>query len=144
MKSLFKSLLTLLLLLYGCKSPQSVSNQDEAMNILGGWVDDYEITYSITSDTWELGSDITFHILEWNKDQQYLIVKNDDSNAYNAGLYSKIDYTSIKGMEPYSWAYCLTAYDKSSEKDARDTPTSDKSDPKIGCNGFPFSRMKKK
>ncbi|NNF34237.1 MAG: hypothetical protein HKN68_09015 [Saprospiraceae bacterium] len=111
--------------------------------IIGTWADDYEINYKIDDHLWKMGSEITFHVIEWNRNKNFIIVENDSNNAYNAGQYSRIDYIILDNMKPYEWAFCLTAYDKDTAIDARNTPAADGENPKSGCNGFPFSRMKR-
>ena len=136
-------LLLVSLMALSCKTKHLPSGPEAISSMMGAWKDDYDISYIIEENTWKLGSDITFHIIEWNQEKQFLIVKNDESNAYNAGMYSRIDYLILNDMDPYTWAYCLTAYDKPTEDLARSTPQADVQNPKTGCNGFPFSRMKR-
>jgi len=134
-----------ILLLFSCKSSELPNSQLNDRTLLKGtWSDDYEINYMIKDQTWKMGNEITFHILEWDESNQFVIVENDKSNAYNAGQYSRIDYIFLKDMKPYQWAFCLTAYDKETASDARNTAAADGNNPKSGCNGFPFSRMKRK
>jgi hypothetical protein len=132
-------------ILFSCKSSElsELKLQDPDF-MKGTWSDDYEINYKIDDQTWEMGSEITFHVIEWNDNENYIIVENDKSNAFNAGQYSRIDYIFLNDMKSYEWAFCLTAYDKATEGDARNTSAADGENPKSGCNGFPFSRMKKR
>ena len=50
---------------------------------------------------------------------------------------------TFSNMEPYFWGFCLTVYDAATEKIAKKTAYVDRKNPKKGCNGYPFSRMKK-
>lgn len=73
---------------------------------------------------------------------QYLLVKNDDNNPSEKGLYSRIDYMQFKDMEPFTWGFCLTVYDAKDTSVAMKVPSANRDIPKKGCNGYPFSRMK--
>ncbi|MES2652305.1 MAG: hypothetical protein V4663_11230 [Bacteroidota bacterium] len=110
---------------------------------LGNFTDDYGITYSITDSIWVQNPNMKFHILKWNPEKQYLVAKNDSSNKTDANKYTRIDYMTFTGMEPYRWGFCLTAYNAETDEIAEKTAYVDRQNPKKGCNGYPFSRMKK-
>ena len=84
-----------------------------------------------------------YHIISWNVAEQYLLARNDDNNPSEPGSYTRIDYMDFSNMEPYLWGFCLTVYNAATIEDARNKAKSDKQNPKKGCNGFPFSRMKR-
>ncbi len=111
--------------------------------ILGNFMDDYGIRYSITDSLWLQRPGIKYHIIKWNVKEQYLIAKNDDNNPSEMGLYSRIDYTSFNNMEPFLWGFCLTVYNAKNDSIAEFTAHADRLNPRKGCNGFPFSRMKR-
>lgn len=68
---------------------------------------------------------------------------NDKNNFSEAGLYIRIDYMVFQNMEPFMWGFCLTVYNATTEKEAIMKSQADRQNPKKGCGGFPFSRMKK-
>lgn len=111
--------------------------------VKGSFTDDYNIKYTVTDSLWFQKPNAKYQILEHNAGKQYLLVRNDDSNASEGGLYSRIDYMLFQNMAPYSWGFCLTSYDAKTPDEARMKAVADRSNPKKGCNGFPFSRMKK-
>jgi hypothetical protein len=84
-----------------------------------------------------------YHIIEWNNAEQYLLVKNDAGNPTEKGLYSRIDYMKFTGMEPFTWGFCLTMYNAPDIASAKKASPAKRTEPKTGCSGFPFSRMKK-
>ncbi len=110
---------------------------------LGNFTDDYGITYSINDTLWVQNKSMKFHIIKWNPEKQYLVAKNDASNKEDGNKYTRIDYMTFTGMEPYRWGFCLTAYDAATDVIAEQTAYVDRQNPKKGCNGYPFSRMKK-
>lgn len=112
--------------------------------ILGTFTDDYQITYTINDTLWIQHPNLKYHIIKWNTEKQYLVAKNDASNKTDGNKYTRIDYMTFNGMEPYLWGFCLTAYDAETDKIAEETAYADRQNPKKGCNGYPFSRMKKK
>jgi len=80
----------------------------------------------------------------YNSAGQYFIAKNDDANPSDRGLFTRIDIMYFEDMEPWRWGFCLTAYKAASIQEAVDTVPADRSNPLKGCNGFPFTRMKRK
>ncbi len=86
---------------------------------------------------------VKYHILKWNTKDQYIIARNDAANPSEAGLYTRIDYMYFADMKPWRWGFCLTVYNAKSTTLAETTAKADRQNPKKGCNGFPFSRMKK-
>ncbi len=109
----------------------------------GNFIDDYGIIYTITDSVWIQHPTTKLHILKWDLDKQYLIAVNDKDNPSEAGLYTRIDFMKFTNMEPFTWGFCLTAYDAKNEMTAEATKSADKENPKKGCSGFPFSRMKR-
>ncbi len=112
--------------------------------IKGNFSDDYNISYTINDTLWVQNPKSKYHILKWNNKEQYLIVKNDLGNPSDGGLYTRIDYMTFENMEPYRWGFCLTNYNASTLDAAEATVPADRKNPRKGCGGFPFSRMKKK
>lgn len=111
--------------------------------LLGEFADDYGGTYSISNDAWHHGPRATYEIVAWHSDSQYVIARNATSNPSDAGLWTRIDWMPLSGMPPYLWAYCLSAYKAPSATAAQSTIVAKRETPRTGCNGFPFSRMKR-
>ena len=109
---------------------------------VGNFTDDYKITYSISDTLWVQNGYAKYHIIKWNPEQQYLVAKNDANNKSDANKYTRIDYMTFIGMEPYNWGFCLTVYDAETDEIAEKTASVDRQNPTKGCNGYPFSRMK--
>lgn len=110
---------------------------------LGNFTDDYGITYSINDTLWIQNPTTKYHIIKWNPEKQYLVAKNDAANKTDGNKYTRIDYMTFTGMEPWRWGFCLTVYDAETDVIAEQTAYVDRQNPKKGCNGYPFSRMKK-
>ncbi len=111
--------------------------------VIGDFVDDYDIPYRISAQEWHQRPNTRYRIVQWNADAQYLIAQNDASNASDAGLWTRIDWIALPGMPPYEWAFCLSAYDAPTQADAERTLIARRDAPKTGCNGLPFSRMRR-
>jgi hypothetical protein len=111
--------------------------------VLGNFTDDYGITYSINDTLWVQNPSSKYHIIKWNPEKQYLVARNDAGNKTDGNKYTRIDYMTFNGMEPYLWGFCLTVYDAETDVIAEQTAAADRQNPKKGCNGYPFSRMKK-
>lgn len=110
---------------------------------IGNFTDDYKITYSITDSLWVQNGYAKYHIIKWNSEQQYLVARNDAGNKSDKNKYTRIDYMTSTGMEPFLWGFCLTVYDAETDEIAEKTASADRQNPKKGCNGYPFSRMKR-
>lgn len=121
----------------------TVDAQHMVNYVTGSFKDDYGIRYTINDTLWTQHPKTNYHILKWNVQEQYLIAKNGSANPSEAGLYTRIDYMTFENMEPYLWGFCLTAYNASSDAAAEAVAAADRKNPRKGCNGFPFSRMKK-
>lgn len=110
--------------------------------MLGDFQDDYDIEYEISQEIWFQKPNATFLIQEWNPGEQYLIAKNDSSNPSDGGLYTRFDWMRFENMLPYEWGFCMTAYRAETIEEARNVSPPDRENPRTGCNGFPFSRMR--
>lgn len=109
----------------------------------GNFMDDYKITYTINDTLWIQKPNAKYHIIKWNEKEQYLIARNDKSNTADGGLYTRIDYMSFENMNLFLWGFCLSAYNSQTEAAAEEVKIADRANPRKGCNGFPFSRMKR-
>lgn len=123
------------------KSRQSLSSIPA--EFIGKFKDDYGISYSISNDKWIQHPNAVYHLISYNSRGKYFIAKNDDKNPSEAGLYSRIDIMEFQNMEPFRWGFCLTAYKAKTVEEAIATAAADRNDPKKGCGGYPFSRMKR-
>lgn len=108
----------------------------------GDFRDDYDIRYTISDSLWFQHPAAKYHILKWNTKEQYIIARNDTRNPSEKGLYTRIDYMQLNNMGKWTWGFCLTVYDAPSDTAAESSIPADRQNPKKGCKGFPFSRMK--
>jgi hypothetical protein len=133
------ALITILLLSF-----INLQGQTKAPEMLkGNFMDDYKITYSINDTLWIQKPNAKYHIIKWNEKEQYLIARNNKNNPTNGGLYTRIDYMTFENMNPFLWGFCLSAYNSPTEAAAEAIKIADRANPRKGCNGFPFSRMKR-
>ena len=109
---------------------------------LGNFKDDYGIKYTVTQALWQQHPRTKFHIIKWDVEKQFILAKNDGANPGEGGLYTRIDYMRLSNMEPWKWGFCLTVYNAKTEAAALTVAAADRENPRKGCNGFPFSRMK--
>jgi hypothetical protein len=110
--------------------------------LLGKFTDDYGITYNITNSVWEQQPGGRYTILKYDSAGRYFIAKNASTNSSDAGLYSRIDIMKFDNMEPYTWGFCYTVYQLKTFAEAEKAAAADRQNPRKGCGGFPFSRMK--
>jgi hypothetical protein len=135
-------LAALLLAPVGCGQARAAETRGPA-ELIGRFQDDYGDHFAIDDSSWTQVPHGRFHIVEWHPDQQYLIAWNDSTNTSDPGRWSRIDWLRLDGMPPYSWGFCLTAYQAPSRDSARATTPADRTTPMSGCGGHPFSRMRR-
>lgn len=111
--------------------------------LLGEFVDDYGIGHRIDAREWLQRPDTRYRIVAWHPEGQYLIARNAPGNRGDAGRWTRIDWMALPGMPPYDWAFCLSAWDATTQADAEAAAIANRATPKTGCNGYPFSRMKR-
>ncbi len=118
------------------------AREEPPAHLLGEWEDDYGNRFTITSVGWLLHSSSRYDVLRWSTGDQYLIARNAAANPSDPGLWTRIDWVELEGMEPLRWAFCLSAYNAETAEAAEAVTIADRSALRTGCNGFPFSRMK--
>lgn len=111
--------------------------------LLGDFVDDYGIGHRIDADTWLQRPQSRYRVVAWHPEANYLIARNDAGNRSDAGLWTRIDWMPLPGMPPYEWAFCISAWDAKTQADAERSAIANRAAPKTGCNGYPFSRMRR-
>ncbi len=138
------ALLAILLALAMACAPRqrgAVSNRAPAV-VQGAFVDDYGQRYTISDTIWQHGSAARYHVVRWDAVGKFAIAQNDPTNPGDGNKWTRIDWIELPHQTPYSWGYCYTAYQASSVADAIAAPPVDRTTPRTGCNGFPFTRMR--
>lgn len=138
--------LLLPLLLLGCarhsRVPAPTADQAPAF-LLGNFEDDYGARFSITQADFFQRARNHYRIVRWDVANQFFIAQNDSANASDPNRWTRIDWMKLEGMPPFEWAFCFTAYKATTQQEAENTPAAKRETPRTGCNGFPFSRMKR-
>jgi hypothetical protein len=111
--------------------------------IVGEFVDDYGARHTVSASMWQQHPRNRFHILRWNPAGRYLIARNDSANAAERGLWTRIDWVELAGMPPFSVAFCFSAYRAPSAAAAESVTVAKPDTPRTGCNGFPYTRLKR-
>ena len=110
---------------------------------LGNFTDDYKIKYSISNTSFTQHPGVRYNLISYNEKEQYFIAQNDSANISDGGLFTRIDIMRFSHMEPWRWGFCLTSYKAATMEEAQKTAAADRANPKKGCGGYPFSRMKR-
>jgi hypothetical protein len=131
--------IALLLIITASGCSPSTENLPDYMK--GRFQDDYGIQYEITEELWFQKPNARFHIEKLDIEKQYLIARNDTTNPSEPGLYTRFDWMKFENMQTYEWGFCMTTYNAATIQEAKEMPAPDRTNPKEGCNGFPFSRM---
>lgn len=111
--------------------------------LLGEFVDDYGIRYTIQRDEWVQHPNARYHIRTWQSSARFVVAQNDSSNRGDGGLWTRIDWVVLDDSGEYEWAFCYAAYQAPTRQDAVLAASTQRDTPRTGCNGFPFSRMKR-
>ena len=139
-----RAIIYLFLIIHLLSCNQSTKNLSTSSSVyLGHFEDDYGIEYRISPTQFIQEPRIIYNIMEWNTKEQYIITQNAATNPSEPNLFTRIDYVALNDMEPFSWGFCYTTYNAASASLAKATAAADKTNPKKGCGGYPFSRMKK-
>jgi hypothetical protein len=110
---------------------------------LGSFVDDYGSRYTISRLEWAHLPGTRYRIVRWDVPGQFALAQNDLANPADGGLWTRIDWLPLSGMPPYEWAYCYSAYNAAGLAVAESVSVARRATPRTGCNGFPFSRMRR-
>lgn len=111
--------------------------------LLGTFVDDYGSRYTITPALWTHLPNGRYQVRRWDAAGGYLIAQNDSANGHAPGRWTRIDWVELHDMAPWTWAFCLSAYDAPTAAAAESTLVAQRDSPRTGCNGHPFSRMRR-
>jgi len=136
-------LISAFICLASCASHAPREDATPLSMLLGDFVDDYGIGHRIDANEWLQRPDTRYRVVAWHTDAQYLIAQNDATNRSDAGRWTRIDWIALPGMPPYKWAFCLSAWDAATQADAERADIARRDTPKTGCNGYPFSRMRR-
>lgn len=143
---MLKLVYPLVLLFITCCSPAARSFKDSdtiPSGLLGDFTDDYGIKYTVNEKLWTQHPGSKYHLLKYNSKGNYFIAQNDKANKTDAGLYTRIDITYFENMDPWKWGFCLTEYKATTPEQAEAAAGADRANPRKGCGGYPFSRMKR-
>jgi len=109
--------------------------------IIGTWTDDYASTHTITEADWTMASELgtsIFAISQYDNTAMFVIAQNDSANAYNADLWSRMDWThDADGV----LNFCQSTYDAADEATALAATPADATDLSAGCGGFAWTVM---
>ncbi len=129
---------TLFVLLGGCASRGGPPGL-----VIGEFEDDYGGRFTITASEWFQHPSNRYQVIKWNPEGQYVIARNAAANPSAAAQWARIDWLTLSGMPPYEWAFCFGAFAAPSAAAAEATQIARRDTPRTGCNGFPFSRMRR-
>ncbi len=123
---------------------QSAAEAESVPSImLGEFVDDYGVAYTVAPAEWVQGDGTRYHIVEWDVPRQFVVARNDPDNPGAGGLWTRIDWVLFEGASEYEWGFCYAIYEADTPEAAKAGPDTQRETPRSGCNGFPFSRMRR-
>jgi hypothetical protein len=105
-----------------------------SLAISGDYDDNWGGSHSINAFSWTSGSS-SYDISQYDNDAGWIVAQNGSTNSWNAGLWSKFEWTMDSNQVLY---YCQSAYDAASETVAM-AAAADANDLTGGCGGFGWS-----
>lgn len=111
--------------------------------LAGDWEDDYRIRYRVADSAWHQLPNATYLVERWDSAGRYLLARNAATNPADGGRFTRIDWVPLDSMAPWEWAFCLAMWDAPTADSALKAPPSDRDNPRGGCGGHPFSRMRR-
>ena len=111
--------------------------------VVGAFQDDYGERHLVSANEWVQQPASRYHIVRWVPERHYLIARNDSANRTAPGRWTRIDWLTLAGMSPYEWGFCFTAYDAPSAAAAESVTVARPETPRTGCNGYPYTRMRR-
>jgi hypothetical protein len=118
----------------------STETEGDSLAIVGVYIDSWGTDHDIGEATWTQAAGSTvFHITQYDNAEAWVVAENDAANDWNAGLWSRFDWTW--DGDGRLW-YCQVAYDATSEDAALTAAAPDPSDPGAsGCGGFSWTEL---
>lgn len=110
--------------------------------LLGAFTDDYGTHYQITAESFNEGAS-AYRVVAWHADSLYLLAQNADSTPGGGARWSRFDWVLLPDQGAYTWGYCHSAWRAPTLDSARATQVVNRSVPRTGCNGHPFTRMQR-
>lgn len=110
--------------------------------LLGEHRDDYGSRHRIDTEQWTHEPSLRYLHLRWDPAGQFLVAQNADSNPADGGRWTRIDWMRLPGDDGWTWAFCLATWDAPSADSAARVTTADRTVPRTGCGGHPFTRMR--
>jgi hypothetical protein len=111
---------------------------DDGIDIAGTYVDEFGTEHVVDDVSWTQTypgySAWTFAISSYDDEARFVIAQNDPDDPYNAGLWSRFDWTGDLHV-------CQTAYAAATEAEALATPRADDTDLDGGCGGFAWTDL---
>jgi hypothetical protein len=135
----FFALLASFVLVASCRASMGGSSQPPFPT--GSFVDDYGSTHTISAAEWRQDAYTRTQIVRWNPTARYILGRSIPKDSTKAAGWVRIDWIPLDSP-PYTWAYCIIAYDKPDAAAAEAVTTAKPETPRTGCNGFPFTRLK--
>lgn len=136
--------ISLVLAAQACTARQVVSTPDPLPTfMMGEFIDDYGIRYSIRADRWIQHPGARYRPRAVYVSDRVLVAQNDSDNPGDGNLWTRIDWLTLDETSEYEWAFCYAVYQAETPEDALALAPTQRDTPRTGCNGFPFSRMKR-
>ncbi len=109
----------------------------------GEFLDDYGGRHAVSASEWRQGTSARYRIIKWDATRRFLVAQNDGANPTAPNRWTRIDWVMLEGMPPWEWAFCFSAYDAPTAEAAESTAVARPDTPRTGCNGFPYSRLRR-
>ena len=117
----------------------------EPLALVGSYADPFGGHHEISPSLWTqsgFGNPSYFHVTHFSNADQVVIAQANGHNAWNAGLWSRFDWTWFDAGDGRALWFCQGTLDAASEADALAATPADATDPATsGCGGFGWSKV---
>lgn len=114
----------------------------EPPEIVGNYIDNWDITHAITETTWTQDSDTgvrTWLFTAVDNEADFLVAQNGPDNEMYPGLWSRFDWTVTDGDRLW---ICQDVFSANTEEDALNAPSPPRDDPEnTGCGDWGWTEL---
>lgn len=113
----------------------------DGLEIVGTYTDAFGTSHEISDSAWIQTfpgyEPMSFDISAWDNAERWVVARNGEDNAYDAGMWSRFDWSAGSDGHLY---YCQSVFSAESEQGATDAPAAGE-DLDAGCGGFSWTDL---
>lgn len=108
----------------------------------GVFLDDYGTVHQIDDTSWVQGGTTRYRVESWHAKPHFLLTRLVSEDAGVSERFVRFDWVDLPQGSEWRWAFCIMVWDAPTRERALEVPPADRSNPRSGCNNYPFTRMR--